>query len=171
VNNGDEDEESAAATVNNGEDEESAATVNNGEDEESDNNKKNDSNKKKEIDVFYDSIEEFPEIPQLGGSVVSMDSRYDLFMSIYLHKIVRVFFVLYFLKKDKLDNRKIMLETLLNIGVYALHGEYFEYYALDALFASVFLYVYLRKTDTIRHKYRENIIMAIMLFPYYSIMM
>jgi hypothetical protein len=112
--------------------------------------------------------------PQTGGKLTKQldELNYKLHITMYIQKLIRLMVYLYVLKQDdKLSVETFGIELVLNIVIFlAINNSSSEYmicYMIDTVVSMLSVYVYLHVCKKEKYTVNKNVVLGLVLSPYY----
>jgi hypothetical protein len=115
---------------------------------------------------------------QTGGKLTKQldELNYKLHITMYIQKLIRLMVYLYVLKKDdNLSLETFGIELVLNIVIFLAindsSSEYMICYMIDTMVSMLSVYVYLRVCKKEKYTVNKNVVLGLVLSPYYLLCM
>jgi hypothetical protein len=127
---------------------------------------------------MYKEIIKTKQSPQAGGKLTKQldELNYKLHITMYIQKLIRLMVYLYVLKKDdNLSLETFGIELVLNIVIFLAindsSSEYMICYMIDTVVSMLSVYVYLHVCKKEKYTVNKNVVLGLVLSPYYLLCM
>ena len=130
------------------------------------------------IQMYQEIIKTKHPKPIKGGKLTKQldELNYKLHITMYIQKLIRLMVYLYVLKQDdKLSLETYGIELVLNIVIFLAindsSSEYMICYMIDTVVSMLSVYVYLHVCKKEKYTVNKNVVLGLVLSPYYLLCM